>query len=299
MNTLRCGIRAAALASTALAAFAILPAHADDAATPPPDKTHTSLLDPMPDSALRDFSADRPGRVTNPITVDAGHLQIEGDFGNALRLDIKGATTRAFETLDPTLKLGVTSRVDIEMTLNGDELVRQRPNGTRTSMRFGDFGDVYLRAKINLLGDDGGAVALGFVPYVKIPASDGASLALGDGVVEGGGLALLQAKLPQDFVLNLQSETDALEGGADSRRHANFVHIVALSHTVPGLKALTATAEVYTSVSADRFTPDLYTADVGLAYMTGPATQLDLGANFGLNRAAPSYQVYAGISQRF
>ena len=110
---------------------------------------------------------------------------------------------------------------------------------------------------------------------------------------------MLQAKLPDDFVLNVQSEIDALEGGNDSRRHANFVHIVAISHEVPGVKALTATAEIYTSVSTDRFTPDIYTADFGLAYLLRPSTQLDLGVNVGLNRAAANYQVYAGISQRF
>ena len=68
---------------------------------------------------------------------------------------------------------------------------------------------------------------------------------------------------------------------------------------MPGIKNLTATGEFFASDSVDRFTPAQYTADVGLAYLFKPSTQLDCGANCGLNRAAPDLQVYAGISQRF
>ena len=100
-------------------------------------------------------------------------------------------------------------------------------------------------------------------------------------------------------MLALQTEVDAFEGGNDSLRHANFVNIVTLSHEVPGIKNLTASAEFYSSVSTDRFTPTFYTADFGLAYLVKPSTQLDVGTNVGLNRDAPDLQVYAGISQRF
>ena len=155
-----------------LAFLAFSPARADD--RPHPDKSAYSLFDPTPDSALRDFTADRPGKVTNPITVDAGRLQLESDLGNYLRIDSKGVTDRAFQTLDPTIKLGVTSNVDLEMTMNGDEFVRERTDGTPRTKRLNGFGDVYFRAKINVLGNDGGDYAVGFVPYVKVPSSTGA-----------------------------------------------------------------------------------------------------------------------------
>ena len=192
------------------------------------------------------------------------------------------------------------SNVDVEMTLNGDEFVRGVPDTSPRKGRFlSGFGDVYLRAKVNVLGNDGGDVALSFVPYVKLPANDAASRALGDGVVEGGGYATAQVKLPKDFMLGLQSEVDALEGGNDSLRHANFVNIVALTHAVPGIKDLSASAEFFSSVSSDRYTPTFYTADFALAYLIKPSTQLDVGTNIGLNRDAPNLQIYAGISQRF
>lgn len=287
------------LATACLSWSAIGAARADDQA-PPVDKSVFSLLNPTPDKDLRDFNPDRPGKITSPFTIDAGHIDIESDVINYLHSDVQGVTDRSFEVLDPTLKLGVLSNLDLEMTLNGDEFVREVPDKNAEKGRgLNGFGDVYLRAKINALGNDGGDVSLAFVPYVKLPANDPASRALGDGVVEGGGLATAQIKLPQDFQLGLQTEVDALEGGNDSLRHANFVTIAALSHTVPGIKTLTASAEFYSSVSTDRYTPTFYTADFGLAYLIKPSTQLDVGTNIGLNRQAPDLQVYAGISQRF
>lgn len=275
------------------------PARADEQSKAP-DKSGYSLLAPTPDSALRDFSPDRPTKISSPITVDAGRVQLESDFASYTRSQGMRTATGAFEALDPTLKLGLLANVDAEMTLNGYQAVHQTMNGVpRPSMHFSGFGDVFFKAKINLLGNDGGDFAFALIPYVKVPSSSAASLAIGNGVVEGGALAVLQVKLPQDFTLGLQTEGDALKGGNDMRRHANFVDILNLSHPVPGIKELTASAEVFTSVSTDRFTPDMYTADFALAYLLRPSTQLDVGTNLGLNRAAPRYQIYCGIAQRF
>ena len=44
---------------------------------------------------------------------------------------------------------------------------------------------------------------------------------------------------------------------------------------------------------------DIYTADFALAWSPMPNFQLDIGVNIGLVPAAPPYQIYAGIAQRF
>ena len=290
---------AAVLASAGLLIVLHNVARADDQSASP-DKSAYTLLNPTPDSALRDFSPDRPTKITAPFTVDAGRVQIESDLGNFMRSNTIGMATGTFEALDPTLKLGVLSNVDVEMALNGYESVRQTMDGMpRSTMRFSGFGDVYFKAKVNLLGNDGGDYAFALIPYVKLPSATAVSLAIGNDVVEGGLLAVAQIKLPQEFTLGLQTEGDALKGGNDTQRHANFVDIATLSHDVPGIKDLTASAEIFTSVSTDRYTPDMYTADFALAYLLRPTTQLDVGTNLGINRAAPKYQVYAGIAQRF
>ena len=262
-------------------------------------KSAYSLLNPTPDKDLRDLSADRPGKFFTPITVDAGRLQIESDFVSYTHQNVQKLDTGTFEFLDPELRLGVLSNVELDASFNGDELVRARHDGATHTRNLDGFGDVFFRARVNLFGNDGGDVAFAVSPYVKLPSRTAAALAIGDGVVEGGNLSLLQVKLPQGFTLGVESEIDALEGGMSSKRFANFAEVLSLQHEVPGVKHLTATAEFFASDSVDRFTPAQYTADVALAYLLKPATQLDCGANFGLNRAAPNVQVYAGISHRF
>ena len=48
---------------------------------PLPDKSHYTVLNPTPDTELRELSADRPDKTDSPLTVDAGHFQLEIDFG--------------------------------------------------------------------------------------------------------------------------------------------------------------------------------------------------------------------------
>lgn len=56
---------------------------ADDAGLA--DKSSYTLFDPVPDTMLRAFSTDRPGKTSGAYTVDAGHYQVEGDFLNWIR----------------------------------------------------------------------------------------------------------------------------------------------------------------------------------------------------------------------
>jgi hypothetical protein len=261
---------------------------------PKVDPATYTLLNPVPAGDLRDYNPDRPSKITSPFTIDAGHFEIESDVANFQHARSGGVSQDVLQVLDPTFKLGLLSNVDVEFGLNGLDVVHRTGAPTLSG-----FGDLNVRIKVNVVGNDGGDYTIAVVPYVKIPADTAASLAIGNDAVEGGGILAAQVKLPQDFQLGLQTELDALQGGNDSQRHPNFVNIATLSHEIPGIKNLTGYAEFYSSVSADKFTPDIYTADFALAYLIGKNTQLDGGINVGLNKAAPDYQLYAGISQRF
>lgn len=46
------------------------------------DKSQYNLFNPTPDDQLRPFSTDRPGKSHSSLTVDAGHIQEEGDIWN-------------------------------------------------------------------------------------------------------------------------------------------------------------------------------------------------------------------------
>ena len=267
------------------------PAYADDT----PDKSGYNLLNPTPDAALRPLTTDRPTKSNSPITVDAGRFQIESDLATFTYDTFAGTKTRTYQALDPVLKLGVTNWADVELQFNGYQksVVGDGMGGV---MRSHGFGDVILRTKINFIGNDSGDLAIAAIPYVKLPSQ---VALISNGAVEGGVLIPIQYKLPADFVITFMPEFDVLKNAADNGRHANFVNLVNLTHPVPGIKDLTAAVEFYSSVSAERLSPDIYTADFALSYILTPKVQLDLGINVGLNRAAPNLQAYSGISYRF
>jgi len=264
---------------------------------PPPslDKSGYSLFSPTPDAALRTFSPDRPTRSNGPLTVDAGRFQYETDLVSYTHSNTGGVSTRTFVALDPTLKVGLTPRVDLELQFNGYTNTRVLdPSNGSTLSRADGAGDFVIRTKVNLFGNDGGAVAMALIPYVKLPT---AAPTLGNNQVEGGLIAPLSIKLPAGFVLTLVPEVDVLRNANDSGKHTNFVGVLDLGYAVTD--HLTVFAEVYGAAGTDAHTPPAYTADAAVAYLLTETIQLDAGVNVGLNRNTPNLQFYSGVSQRF
>ncbi len=268
------------------------PAASPAAATSPaPDKSIYTLFDPVPDSQLRSLNTDRPTKSNSPVTVDAGHFQYETDILNYTHSNAGGATTRQYTAFDPVLKLGLTDHVDFEVQFNGYNWFDQQSGGQHFSTS--GVGDVVIRPKFNLFGNEGGP-ALAIIPYVKIPT---ARPPIGNDTVDGGVIAPFSYPLPLDFTLLVMPEIDVIRNAADGGHHFNFTQLLNISHPIG--KQLTAYAEIYSALGTDARTPPVYTFDTALAWAVTDNLQLDAGANIGLNAAAPNLQVYAGISQRF
>ena len=107
------------LASTLAILVCVTPATAQPvvrlnapASPPVADKSSYTLFNPTPDAALRTFSPDRPTKSNGPLTVDAGRFQYETDLVSYLHSNAGGVSTRTYAALDPTLKIGLTRRVD-------------------------------------------------------------------------------------------------------------------------------------------------------------------------------------------
>src|SRR5579871_4347147 len=177
---------AAALALLALADAA----RADDAAnSPPPDKSRFTVFNPTPAADLRPLCPDRPSKATGPCTVDAGHFQLETDIVNWTHDTSGGFDTTTWLAPNPTLKLGLTNQLDIELNWAPFVEITTEDRATGRSARAAGVGDVFLRAKLNLVGDDGGDTAVAIEPFVKLPT---AGKSVGDGAVEEGVLAPVQ-----------------------------------------------------------------------------------------------------------
>ena len=148
---------------------------------------------------------------------------------------------------------------------------------------------------MNLFGNDDGPVGLALIPYIKLPSS---APVISNGAVEGGLIVPLALRLPQDYLVTLMTEVDALKD-EQNHREANFVNLVGVSHPLPGVEGANAMVELFSSVGADRATAPIYTLDLGMNFRLDKHMMLDVGLNLGLNNAAPKAQIYTGISARF
>ena len=163
------GTRALASLGFWLAASAAAPALAQSASQP--DKSQYWLLNPVPTDQLRDFNTDRPPKANSPYTVDAGHFQYETDLVNFATQATGPISINTLLAPNPTFKVGVTNNTDLEINAPTLVGVRTFNAATNASSTIWGIGDVFIRAKVNLWGNDGGKSALALIPYVKAPAA--------------------------------------------------------------------------------------------------------------------------------
>lgn len=259
------------------------------------DKSQYTLFDPVPVDQMRDFDTDRPPKANVPYTVDAGHFQYETDIVNFADQWSGSAPGYTLLAPNPTLKVGLTNNVDLEANIAPVVGVRSFDSTSGTFSTIWGNGDLYVRAKVNIWGNDGGSSAMALIPYVKAPT---ATPGIGNGAVEYGVIAPFAFNLPNNFTLLYNSEVDALKDSADDGRHANYINLVTLGH--PLVKDVMLYVELWSDYNNDptQRTTQL-SFDTAIAWMVRPNLQLDFGADFGLNSATPNLQVFTGISQRF
>ena len=263
------------------------------------NKTDYTLFHPVPDDKLRDFNPDRPSRFTGPVTVDAGHFQLEMDLAN-YTLD-RHNPQRAPVDMDQwnaapfDLRVGLTGRTEIDFLYDGYLNVHTRDRAARTVSTQSGFGDLTLLFKYNLFGNDGGTFAFGILPYLKIPTN---TANLGNKRVEGGVELPLSINLPANFQLSIQTEFDAVRNDADTRFEPAFTNIAYLGYSFMN-KKFTLYGEWYSQVNAGPDSEVDGEVDAGLIFYVGKSAEVDFGCNFGVTRAAPDFEPFAGFSVRF
>ena len=291
-------------------------------------KLQYNLFNPTPDNLLRPFNTDRPSKTDSPITVDAGRFQLEADFANytydrynALRTDTRVETLLVAPTF---LKVGLFQNVDLQVLIPTYVNVRTDARGiavaappspiglgatgitpgtirTERQVTTNDgYGDMFVRLKINLVGNEGGPFALAVIPFIKAPT---ASNDLGNGRVEGGINFPINYSLPYSFTLFAQTRYDFLYNGDTSGYHTLFSNSIGVSRTIPGLLdgKLSGYAEFASAISSreSRNDPLVLTADTGLIYQLTPNIAIDVDGFFGLTRGAPDVNIFGGIGVRF
>jgi len=236
--------------------------------------------------------ADRPAKANATCTVPAGKFQLETTAVGWGRIESAGAKADAWQVGSSFVKLGLTDRSDLEVGFTPYLNVRTKVDGA--SSHTSGIGDVTVRYKQRLTAD-GSSVQVGLIPFVKLPT---AKLGIGNNKVEGGLAVPISIATGSPVTVVLGPELDLLADSDGNGRHFAMVNVANVSGPIaPGL---TLIGELWTATNFDPVdTVTLVSADAAVAYLANNNFQLDLGANLGLNRNTPDFELYAGFAIRF
>lgn len=261
------------------------------------DKSQYSLFNPTPDDQMRPFSTDRPGKSHSSLTVDAGHIQYEGDFWNYTfdHYSNSQQTSRQYILGTPNLKLGITNwaELDVVTGIYNSAEVRSRV-GAGTSKASG-FGDVFVGGKVNFFGNDGGDQALAAIAFVKIPT---AARGLGNNMGEFFLNVPFTTALPDKFSFTIEPAVNLLRNLNKQGYQGDYQVIFNLNRPIIG-ETVIAAIELALDFPSDHNFGQRHTIDPSLQWLVTPNVQLDVGAYIGITKAAPDYNPYVGISFRF
>ncbi|MGI8602953.1 MAG: transporter [Verrucomicrobiales bacterium] len=260
---------------------------------PPPtartDKSRFTLWEPVPRPLMREMSTDRPDQTESPYTVDAGHVQIELDFFNYTRSRDEGV--KEWNIAPINVKVGLSHNVDVQLIFGGWVHQKAAFPGLGANSAEG-IGDLTLRLKINLWGNDGGDTAFGLMPFVKLPLR---SDDIGNNEVEGGLIVPFAWKPGGVWSVGLMTEVDVVANDPGGGHHLEWLNSATVGIDVT--ERIGAYVELVSVLAeAEGWSAQF---DAGITFALTENVQLDVGCNFGLAGAVPDYQPFVGMSVRF
>jgi hypothetical protein len=239
-------------------------------------------INSSPAAELRPMSTDRPDTTESPYSVDAGHYQFEMEIAAWTR---DGGEPAEFSLGELNAKYGLNASTDLQVVLPVYTHVHDGPEG---------FGDVQIRLKHNLWGNDEGSNALAVMPYVKLPTANGD---LGNGDFEGGLIVPFGFEVPAGWSCGVMGEVD-LESDEDGGGY-NLLGLVSAtaSHGVTeNTGVFFELVGILTPESADEHEAYFNT---GMTWGVSDTWQLDGGIRVGLTGASADLVPFLGASTKF
>jgi len=118
----------------------------------------------------RELSADRPDATESPYTVEPGRVQVESSLWAYGRDEEDGIVSESWTLGEANLKYGLTENHDLQLVLR--PWIHEHTEGAGN---VEGFGDIDLRLKWNLWGNDSGATAGALMPYATVPTQSAVS----------------------------------------------------------------------------------------------------------------------------
>jgi hypothetical protein len=261
-------------------------------------KSRYDLLNPTPRALLREMSTDRPDKTESPFTVDAGHIQVELDFvtytSDRSRRGGEDIRSETVNVAPINFKLGLTNSTDLQVVFDSYLRETVTDHVTRTREKAQGIGDLTVRLKQNLWGNDGGTTALALMPFVKLPTNTNG---FGNDAVEFGVIVPLAITVSDRVGVGLMTKVDPLRKSDGKSYRPSFINSATVAFTLTNKLGLYT--ELFTERGTERGARWNVTGDVGLTYAVSENIQLDTGVNLGITEAADDLNLFVGLSRRF
>jgi hypothetical protein len=229
---------------------------------------------------LRPLSTDRPDTTESTHTVDAGHFQFEMEIAAWTR----DGDHRDWSFGQLNSKLGLNESTDLQVVT---------PFYTRIHDGEEGFGDLQIRMKRNLWGNDAGSTSMAVMPFIQLPTSSGD---LGSDRVEGGLIVPFAFDAPGGWSCATMAELD-LEADEDTGYHVVGLVSATASH---GLSEHTSVFFEWVGALSGESEADFESYfNSGLTWLVTPTWQIDGGIRVGLTRASADVSPFLGMSRKF
>lgn len=240
-----------------------------------------SVITPCP-AELRELSTDRPDTTESPYSVDKGRWQLEMEIA-AWRLD--GGELESRSLAETNVKFGLSAASDLQLVLPGytDDLGGEE-----------GIGDIQIRLKYNLWGNDGGPHAMALMPYLKLPTASGG---LGNGHVEGGLILPFAFQAPAGWSIGCMGQFDLVSDDDGGGVIGEGLFSVAAGHDLTASTAIFFEFACLVSPEGGDERETYFNA--GCTWMRGEMMQWDAGFRVGLDSGSEELVPFAGVSRKF
>lgn len=236
----------------------------------------------LPVSAdLRPLSTDRPDTTESPYTVDAGHFQLEMELATWAR---DGGESE-FSFMEINAKAGLSGSTDLQVVF---------PFFTHVEGGEEGFGDIEMRLKWNVWGNDNGSTALALMPFIKLPTAHGD---LGNDEFEGGLIVPFAFEGPAGWSCAVMAEADLALNDDGGGYHPELLTSATASHDLNDCMAMFV--ELVSILNAESGDAREAYFNTGLTWQVAEMWQLDGGVRVGLTRASTDFTPFVGASTKF
>lgn len=256
-----------------------------------------ALVLPMGIVSAQEVELRPLGPEPHPFTTEQGRFIIEfTPLEYTIDRHNPDRDPRRVDTFNAGLlvKYGVLDNLDIQVgaDLFAWERESDRAEGGRETNS--GFGDMVVRAKYNLWGNDGGETAMAVMPFMNLPTATGG---VGETGIRGGVIVPFSWEFAEDWTLDFVPSFAAVRNSEDDGYAFEFASTVTLTRAL--FDGVDVFVEFESSVTSESGEPWVGAVGVGLTFEIDANTVIEPAVHFGVTRSAEDYAFSIAIVRRF